>query len=98
MRLAYVAAWAIAGNLFITGRSDMPFTPLLGETYELVTPGYRYLVEAVSTSPQILAMNCQGDNFEIEWTIESKMMFTFSLTVQVEDKHPVDITLMLPDG
>lgn len=57
-RMAYLTNWAIAGNIFITGRTDKPFSPLLGETYELVTPGYRYLAEAVSTSPSILAMNC----------------------------------------
>lgn len=82
MRMVYIAAWAIAGNIFITGRTDKPFTPLLGETYELVTPKYRYLAEAVSTSPSILAMNCQGKKFEIEWTIASKMVFT-GKTVQI---------------
>jgi hypothetical protein len=58
LRLAYVAAWAIAGNIFINGRTDKPFNPLLGETYELVSPKYRFLAELVSHHPPILAMNC----------------------------------------
>ena len=58
LRLAYVATWAIAGNIFFLGRTDKPFNPLLGETYELVAPKYRFLAELVSHHPPILAMNC----------------------------------------
>ena len=45
MRMAYVAAWAISGNMMICGRTDKPFNPMLGETFELVTADYRYLAE-----------------------------------------------------
>lgn len=45
MRMAYVAAWAISGNMMICGRTDKPFNPMLGETFELVTPEYRYIAE-----------------------------------------------------
>jgi hypothetical protein len=37
--------WSASSNLLITGRTAKPFNPLLGETYELVTPKYRFYSE-----------------------------------------------------
>lgn len=75
-RLALVATWAVVGNLTIVGRTDKPFNPMLGETFELVSPKYRFISELVSHHPPILAMNCQGQGYEISQTIVSKMAFT----------------------
>jgi oxysterol-binding protein-related protein 1/2 len=91
-RLAYLATFGIVGNVFICGRTDKPFNPMLGETYELVTPHYRYLAEQVSHHPPILAMNCQGAKYEISQTIVSKMSFT-GKSVEVRDILPVEINL-----
>lgn len=39
-----------------------PFNPLLGETYELVRPGYRFLAEQVSHHPPVSAFVIFGDS------------------------------------
>jgi hypothetical protein len=44
-RLVYVSLFSIAKFSTIPGRIFKPFNPLLGETYELVTPKYRALAE-----------------------------------------------------
>jgi hypothetical protein len=44
-RLAYFTAFQISNYGNIIGRTSKPFTPLLGETYEIVTPHYKYLAE-----------------------------------------------------
>ena len=65
MRMALVATWTLAGNMAIIGRTDKPFNPMLGETYELVTPKYRFMAEQVSHHPPILAINCQGTKYTV---------------------------------
>lgn len=84
-RLILVSTWSTTNNLLIIGRTAKPFNPLLGETYELVTPKYRFFSEQVSHHPPIECMNCQGDSFEIYQTIVSKMKFTGKI-VQVSDE------------
>jgi len=45
MRMAYLTAYQISNYAGLSGRSRKPFNPLLGETYELVTPDYKHLTE-----------------------------------------------------
>ena len=59
-RMVYVAAYSAATYFLIKGRTQKPFNPLLGETYELVTPTYRYFSEQVSHHPPVIATNAQG--------------------------------------
>ena len=66
MRMVCVALAAMTGFHQVVGRLTKPFNPFLGETYELVTPSFRFLVEAVSHHPPIAAMICQGPNFRIQ--------------------------------
>ena len=54
--MAFVAMSQIAGFMQVKGRLGKPFNPLLGETYELVTPEFRMLTEKVSHDPPIVAM------------------------------------------
>jgi len=44
-RLAFIAVQQISTFTSIPKRILKPFNPLLGETYELVTPQYRYFAE-----------------------------------------------------
>ena len=37
-RMVYIAAFAVSGYASTAGRTNKPFNPLLGETYELVYP------------------------------------------------------------
>jgi hypothetical protein len=45
-----------------------PFNPLLGETYELVTPTFKFIAEQVSHHPPITAFECQGNSGYKVWT------------------------------
>lgn len=53
------------------GRLGKPFNPLLGETYELVTPEFRMLTEAVSHEPPIVAMELEGPGYKLFRCAES---------------------------
>lgn len=61
MRLIYIAAFAITSYSGTDGRVSKPFNPLLGETYELVTPSFKYLAEQVSHHPPIGASHCVAE-------------------------------------
>jgi len=58
MRLVYISIWSIVRFQSFNGRLGKPFNSLLGETYELVTPTYRAISEAVSHHPPVTALNC----------------------------------------
>jgi len=45
LRLAYVAVYSASTMAGVEKSSTKPFNPLLGETYELVTPRYTYFAE-----------------------------------------------------
>lgn len=53
-----MSAWSAARFQSFNGRLGKPFNALLGETYELVTPTYRAISEAVSHHPPVTALNC----------------------------------------
>ncbi len=44
-RLAYVSAYSMTLLTSIERNSTKPFNPLLGETFELVTPTYKFIAE-----------------------------------------------------
>ena len=57
-RLAYVSIETIASMSTIEKNNTKPFNALLGETYELITPQFRYIAEQVSHHPPITAYEC----------------------------------------
>ena len=63
-RLVYIAAFAITSYSGTDKRISKPFNPLLGETFELITPKFKYLSEQVSHHPPIGASYCQADGYE----------------------------------
>lgn len=64
-RIALVATYSITSQLLVMGRTAKPFNSMLGETYELVTPRFRFFGETVSHHPPIDCVNCQGEGFEL---------------------------------
>ena len=52
-RLIWIATYNAARFYHFKGRFIKPFNPMLGETYELVTPTYRMIAEQVSHHPPI---------------------------------------------
>lgn len=62
-RLLYIAAFAISSYSGTDKRISKPFNPLLGETFELITPQFKYLSEQVSHHPPIGASYCTAPGF-----------------------------------
>lgn len=67
-RLAFVSAYSMTLLTSIERNSTKPFNPLLGETFELVTPGFKFIAEQVSHHPPITAFYCEGNNGYRVWT------------------------------
>ena len=53
-------------------RIGKPINPQLGETYELVSPQFRFFSEHVSNEPAVSVMNCQGEGYEFRRTLRWK--------------------------
>ena len=68
LRLAHFMTKFNATFQQIVGRMMKPLNPMLGETYEMVTPSFRSLAETVSHHPPIFCNCVQGKNYKIEHT------------------------------
>ena len=64
VRLALAVTFTIAQYGNIEGRNLKPFNPVLGETYELCLPQFKFMSEQVSHHPPITAYCCHNENFE----------------------------------
>lgn len=64
-RIQYVAAFAASSYGSTDGRVTKPFNPLMGETFEFVSPtgGFRYVSEQVSHHPPISACHCESSKY-----------------------------------
>jgi hypothetical protein len=60
LRMIYVTAFSQTGYANTELRITKPFNPLLGETYELHAPDFRYFAEQVSHHPPVSA--CFGES------------------------------------
>lgn len=45
IRLGYITAYTLSQFSSIEGRKQKPFNPVLGETYEFLTPDFRFMAE-----------------------------------------------------
>ncbi|XP_045539354.1 oxysterol-binding protein 1 isoform X2 [Papilio machaon] len=62
-QLAYVAAFTVSSFATTSNRTNKPFNPLLGETYEcdrMSDLGWRCISEQVSHHPPMVAQFCEG--------------------------------------
>mmetsp|Transcript_17862 Transcript_17862/g.30325 ORF Transcript_17862/g.30325 Transcript_17862/m.30325 type:complete len:125 (+) Transcript_17862:1959-2333(+) len=87
MRIIQVAVSLCSSYQLVKGRTAKPFNPMLGETYELVTPHFRVLAEQVSHHPPVAACNFQGQGWECIKTLQTIIKFSGKL-VTVEDVYP----------
>jgi len=67
-RLAYVAIYSTTLLQCIERNTTKPFNPLLGETFELVTPNFKFIAEQVSHHPPVSAFECQGTSGYKVWS------------------------------
>jgi len=75
-RLCYLAGSTAGVAVQMMGRVSKPMNPLLGETYELVTPKFRFMGETVSHHPPVFAVQMQGDGFESSRVCSFTQRFT----------------------
>lgn len=72
-RLAHVAAFAVssyAGSRYRSSRK--PFNPMLGETFELVRDGVRFVAEKTSHHPPVIASHADGPGWAMWQTSAAK--------------------------
>ncbi|PSC68755.1 oxysterol-binding -related 1D isoform X1 [Micractinium conductrix] len=76
-RLLRVAAFAISPYSSTPGRTAKPFNPLLGETFEFVSPekGFRFLAEKVVHHPTVIAACAEGRRWRYEGDADVKSKF-----------------------
>lgn len=96
-RMLFVAARMVCSQFVIPDRTGKPFNPLLGETYELLTPDFRYFSEMVSHHPPIFACSCEGEGYEYRRCSETVQQFTGKL-VKAYDKNMATIDLYVATG
>lgn len=75
IRMLYVASFAIAQYKCTYRRMNKPFNPILGETFELVTPTFKYIGEQVSHHPPISAAHAISKHYEFSMDTSTKMGF-----------------------
>lgn len=91
-RLLYICAATMAPGNQVVNRLAKPFNPMLGETFELVTPKCRYIGEMVCHHPPIYGSHCQGENWEYERCGEAWQSFNGKV-VTVTDPSSVKFRL-----
>lgn len=57
------------------GRTRKPFNPLLGETYEIIQPNYRYFTEQVTHHPPLSAFYLEGEGYNLTGDTNVKNFF-----------------------
>lgn len=96
-RMANIVSFISATQWVLNNRVSKPFISMLGETYELVTPKFKFVAECVKSLPCMVAYHVSGDGFESYKTCQSKMSFT-GTQVAVSDPNKTVINLFLKDG
>lgn len=96
-RMAFVALSLMSGFFTVPKRMGKPFNPLLGETYELVAPDFRYFSEQVSHHPPIACYTLEGLNYEVQRQFETVQQFT-GKSVKIYDKNKQKVYLSMPCG
>ena len=77
MRIIYVALFNLAQYSCTENRLSKPFNPLLGETFELNSPDYRFLSEQVSHHPPISACYAESTNKEYKYWMNTNVKTNF---------------------
>ena len=69
----HVACFGIGQYAMQTRRTSKPFNPILGETYELLCPEFKYFGEQVSHHPPVSAAYACSDSYEFETHSHTKL-------------------------
>ncbi|XP_054091107.1 oxysterol-binding protein-related protein 2 isoform X2 [Zeugodacus cucurbitae] len=91
-RMKHVATFAVSALASNWERIGKPFNPLLGETYELQTNGFKILCEQVSHHPPISAFNVESANYKFYGSINPKIKF-MGKSINIQPKGMVTVEL-----
>jgi hypothetical protein len=69
-------------------RFNKPFNPILGETYELIGDGWKFLSEQVSHHPPISASYAESDHYIYHTTLQNTTSLSIKGTI---DAKPVGL-------
>lgn len=75
--MIYVAAFNMSQYKGTLNRVSKPFNPILGETYELVRPEFKFLSEQVSHHPPVSACHAMGKDNEWEYSMHTNLKTQF---------------------
>lgn len=98
-RIAYVAAFAMSNYSSTIGRIAKPFNPLLGETFEYISPEkeYRYLSEQVSHHPPISACFAESPGWQYFGCVDAKSKF-LGRTFEIRPTGVAHANLKIPEA
>ena len=65
-RMALISIFFVSQYAEVYLRVRKPFNPILGETYEIIQPGYRYICEQVSHHPPVTAFHLDGLGYTLQ--------------------------------
>lgn len=91
LRLAHVAAFVVMNCSRVINRTRKPFNPLLGETYEFVSPDFRCVSEQVSHHPPVCAFFAEAAGWELESTTHYKFEIGLS-SAKISNVGPYRVT------
>ncbi|CED84033.1 Oxysterol-binding protein [Phaffia rhodozyma] len=92
-RLAHVAAFAISGYASTKLRnSRKPFNPMLGETFEYVQQGLKFVAEKVSHHPPIIVSHATGEGWHMKQTSSAKNKLS-GMSLEISPKGPTTVYL-----
>lgn len=105
-RLALIAVYTLAQYAEISSRNKKPFNPILGETYEIIQPNYRFVAEQVSHHPPVTAFHLEGNGYSVTGDTTVKTSFRgASLEFKSESLWHINLTnsgehivIKRPDG
>ncbi|CAD8176128.1 unnamed protein product [Paramecium octaurelia] len=63
-RMCHIIAFTLSRCSSTLDGQKKPFNPLLGETFEFLTPDYSIVCEQVSHHPPVSVMHCEGKDFK----------------------------------
>lgn len=64
-RLGLISIFVLSQYAEVQFRNRKPFNPILGETYEIVQPNYRFVSEQVSHHPPVSAFFMEGKGYNL---------------------------------
>ena len=74
-KIGHIAIFLVSQYSQVYMRNRKPFNPMLGETFEIIQPTYRFMAEQVSHHPPISAFYLEGNGYNTHGDTDVKNFF-----------------------